>query len=623
MAAVTPPHVTSATHSLRRIFAGVVLSALFIPVHAWAQSAENVALVVNDNSPDSQRVADYYARRRGVPVSNVIHVKTSIDETIDRGPYVATIELPITGALMQRGLQDRVLYIVLTKGVPLRIQGNGGPQGTVASVDSELTLAYRRMSGVSAGLQGRIDNPYFLGARPLTDAKPFTHRDHDIYLVTRLDGFTVDDVIGLIDRGMTPVKDGRIVLDQQDKLVNRMGEDWLEEAATRLTAAGQGERVLLEKTVKGVRDVKPVLGYYSWGSNDPRNRERRFNFGFVPGALAGMFVSTDARTFKEPPSDWVPTDDTDKSKRYAGTSQSLIGDLIREGVTGVSGNVAEPYLQNTVRPNILFPAYLSGLNLAEAFYMAMPGLSWENIVIGDPLCAPFRERPLARNDIDEGIDERTGLPRFFSARRVAAYKPLMPGIPDGPFYLTVKADTLTAKGDVSGARMALEEATRQAPRAAYAQFQLALRYQQEQKFDLAVERYRRVIALQPRNGIALNNLAYSLATHQHAAAEALPLAQRALATAPMNPAFLDTVAWIEHLLGRHDVAARRIALAIRSAPSSADLRLHAAIINAAAGAVAVAEQELQAALKLQPSLEGTNEVKELRARLHEGAAPAR
>jgi tetratricopeptide (TPR) repeat protein len=289
-----------------------------------------------------------------------------------------------------------------------------------------------------------------------------------------------------------------------------------------------------------------------------------------------------------------------------------MGDLIREGVTGVSGHVAEPYLQNTVRPDILFPAYLSGLNLAEAFYMAMPGLSWENIVIGDPLCAPFRDRPLAHADIDEGMDERTGLPRFFSTRRVAAYKPLLPGIPDEPFFLTVKADTLTAKGDIGGARVALEEATRQAPRAAYAQLQLALRYQQEQKFDLAVERYRRVVELQPRNGIALNNLAYSLATRQNAAAEALPLAQRALATAPMNPAFLDTVAWIEHLLGRHDLAARGIALAIRSAPSSADLRLHAAIINAAAGAVAVAEQELQAALKLQPSLEGTSEVKELR-----------
>ncbi len=37
----------------------------------------------------------------------------------------------------------------------------------------------------------------------------------------------------------------------------------------------------------------------------------------------------------------------------------------------------------------------------------------------------------------------------------------------------------------------------------------------------------------------------------------------------------------------------------------------------AAGAIAVAEQELQAAIKLQPSLEGSAEVKQLRARLQQ------
>ena len=123
--------------------------------------------------------------------------------------------------------------------------------------------------------------------------------------------------------------------------------------------------------------------------------------------------------------------------------------------------------------------------------------------------------------------------------------------------------------------------------------------------------------------MALNNLAFELATHQNAAAEALPLAERALATAPQNPAFLDTVAWIEHLLGRNQAAIPRIALAARGAPANPGIRLHAAIINAAAGAVAVAEAELKEALRLQPSLEGTNEVKELRARLQQLAAPAR
>ena len=568
-----------------RVLACLMLAQLAaLPAHA--QSAENVAVVINDNSADSQRVGDYYVRRRSIPSANVIRIRTIADETIDRAAYVASIENPVAMALTQRNLQDRILYIVLTKGVPIRIGGDGGVQGTVASVDSEMTLMYRRMSGVTTGAPGKIANPYYLGAKPVAEAKPFTHREHDFFLVTRLDGFTVDDVIQLIDRGVEPQKSGRIVLDQQDKLVNRMGEDWLEEAATRLNDAGQGERVLLERSVKGVRDVKPVIGYYSWGSNDPNNRVRRFSLEFVPGAIAGMFVSSDARTFKEPPAGWVPTGDADKSKWFAGTPQSLIGDLIREGVSGVSGHVAEPYLENTVRPEILFPAYLAGSNLAEAFYLAMPGLSWQNIVIGDPLCAPFRGASLARADVDPGVDDRTTLPRFFSARRVAAMKPLLPGVEDQPTLLTVKGLASLARGDIASAAAAFEEATRLAPQAAYAQLQLAIVYDTQQKFELSRERYRQVLETQPTNGIALNNLAYNLAIRHNAAAEALPLAERALKTSPQNPALIDTLAWIEHLLGRDESAARRIALAVRGAPNSAEIRLHAAIINAAAGAAA-------------------------------------
>ena len=49
--------------------------------------------------------------------------------------------------LGRQGAQDRILYIVLTKGLPLRIDGTAGRQGTVSSVDSELTLLYRKMTG--------------------------------------------------------------------------------------------------------------------------------------------------------------------------------------------------------------------------------------------------------------------------------------------------------------------------------------------------------------------------------------------------------------------------------------------------------------------------------------------
>ena len=145
-----------------------------------AQSAENVAVVINDASPTSRRVGEYYATVHALPMANVIRIRTITDETIDRAAYVATIEQPIAAAIRRAGLQDRVLYLVLTKGVPLRVAGTAGLNGTLASVDSELTLLYRRLVGRSVLAGGRIDNPYFLANRNLSEAKPFTHREHDI-----------------------------------------------------------------------------------------------------------------------------------------------------------------------------------------------------------------------------------------------------------------------------------------------------------------------------------------------------------------------------------------------------------------------------------------------------------
>ncbi|HXM45433.1 MAG TPA: hypothetical protein VN924_29620, partial [Bryobacteraceae bacterium] len=66
--------------------------------------------------------------------------------------------------------------------------------------------------------------------------------------------------------------------------------------------------------------------------------------------------------------------------------QTLTADYIHEGATGCSGHVYEPFLEFTPHPDQLFPPYFHGRNLAESYYLAIPGLSWQNIVVGDPLC---------------------------------------------------------------------------------------------------------------------------------------------------------------------------------------------------------------------------------------------
>jgi len=99
-------------------------------------------------------------------------------------------------------------------------------------------------------------------------------------------------------------------------------------------------------------------------------------------------VSTNARTFQRPPETWKHSFNwSDKAKFYAGSPQGLIGDVLHEGATGASGNTYEPYLTGCARPDYLFPAYARGRNLGDSYYIALPYLSWQGVVAGDPLCS--------------------------------------------------------------------------------------------------------------------------------------------------------------------------------------------------------------------------------------------
>ena len=92
-------------------------------------------------------------------------------------------------------------------------------------------------------------------------------------------------------------------------------------------------------------------------------------------------VSTSARTFAAPKA----------------SGQSLIADLVAQGVTGCKGYVSEPGISAMAHPDILFDRYTAGFNLAESFYMASWHIHWKDMVIGDPLCAPYSKKQAAGN----------------------------------------------------------------------------------------------------------------------------------------------------------------------------------------------------------------------------------
>ena len=589
-----------------------------------AQSPDNVLVVVNTTTPDSVQVGEYYQRKRRIPTGNLLRITAPAEEQIARAVFDQQIEAPIAAWIAGHRAHDRLLYIVLAKGVPLRITGPGGRNGAVASVDSELTLLYRKLAGQPVAPNGPVANPYFHGTRPIAEARPFTHERLDMFLVTRLDGYTVADTLALIDRGAAARREGRVVLDQRGSITPEAGNQWLERAADQLRGLGLGERVTLDTSSAVVRNQTNLLGYFSWGSNDPAMTSRQNGLAFEPGAIAASFVSTDGRTFKEPPAQWTLGRWDSPASFFGGSPQSLIGDLIRQGVTGVAGHVAEPYLDATIRPDVLFPAYFSGFNLAEAFYLAMPSLSWQTIVVGDPLAAPFPRAALEASSLDPGIDPATELPVWFAARALKAAG-AQNRSPESA-ALMLRGLSRLAREDVAGSQQALEEATAKNPRLPEAEMLLGALYERTGDTAKAIERYRRTVALDPSHVTALNNLAYSLGTSPQATpavrTEAVTLARRAAALAPRSPAVLDTLAWVLHLSGDTASARSPMALAIQLAPRQADLLLHGAAIDAAAGDPVSARARLERALAADPSLESKPEVQELRKSLPPPPAPA-
>jgi uncharacterized protein (TIGR03790 family) len=632
---------------IRSFIALGLCAAAATSVHA--QSGANVLLVQNELSAASKDIAARYAEARGIPAANILTLRIeTTTEDIDRRGFDEQIEVPISLWFTRNNAQDRILYIVLTKGIPLRIRGSGGVNGTVASVDSELTLLYRKLLGLSVAPSGRLPNPYFAGDAAIDSAaSEFSHRSHDIYLVTRLDAFTVADVIGLIERGRAPARNGAIVLDQRAGLLNRQGDVWLAEAAKRLSAVGFADRVTLETSTAVASGVKPVLGYFSWGSNDPAIKRRRFDFGFVPGALAAMFVSTDARTLREPPAEWALGNWQDPKTHFSGSPQSLLGDIIREGVTGATGHVAEPFLDGTTRPHILFPAYVAGANLAEAFYRATPFLSWQTVVVGDPLCAPFRSTPLPAEDASPPVDPDTELPQFFSARRLAILTGF--GVRLDTAKLLLKAHARLMASDLKGAREALEAVTVIEPTLNAAHFVLGGLYERDGQFDRAIERYRTILTTRHDDVRAMNNLAYILAVEKRQLQEALTLADRAYKLASDRSVLLDlgyslvtrrgtptsalpfaefafnvhlvfaqiadTLGWTHYLLGNQTEAEQYLSEAVRAAPGSADIQFHVAALEATRGRTTEAAAALDRALVIDPTFAERPQVKELKKKL--------
>jgi len=326
---------------------------------------DDVVVIVNDASATSTAIGTYFQVARSIPDIQMIHISTPEMETVTRAVFESDIRSPVENYLQANNLASTTNYIVTTKGVPLRVNGTDGQTGTKASVDQELML----ILGSNASFIGG-------GGSPMNAYKDKNERFSSVaygyYLVTRLTGYTIQDVENLIDRSdvATTTNAGIFVLDvspNHDISGYQQVNDWMRAAAPILTAKGYS--VTLDETNTYLTGQTNVLGYYSWGSNDCCDTNNAIPGNtWVNGAIGETAVSFGGRSFT------------------TGTSygQSLVADWIAEGITGISGYVYEPFIMALAHADTLFDRYTDGYNLADSYSMANFNLSWQQVVVGDP-----------------------------------------------------------------------------------------------------------------------------------------------------------------------------------------------------------------------------------------------
>jgi len=463
------------------------LSALFalaaVP-HCFG-GGEEVVVIYNSNLTESEALANYYARKRGVPPNQVLGFKLANSETISRADYrndlqrpltkqletlklwrVGTVEISGTNAkpirVTRKVVESKIRYAVLCFGVPLKILRDPDTHESAeettrpefrrneAGVDSELACLPLTYGGYA--LVGPLNNPYY-SATNTTLLSP----TNGLLMVARLDGPTPALARGLVDKALQAEEEGlwgrayfdvRNISDPHYKA----GDDWIRGAAQVAKQLG------FETIVDENSDVWPasfpmsqIALYAGWYREHVAGPFAQREVEFMPGAFAYHLHSFSAASLRTTTHHWV-------------------GPLIAKGATCSMGSVDEPYLGGTPEIGIFMGRWLYyGFTFGEAAYACQSVLSWQTTVVGDPLYRPFGKNPIEQHkalearksqQLEWSILRIANLTRVrgTSAAQVAAILEDTPTTKESAVLTEKLADTYSELGKPSSAISAYEKA---------------------------------------------------------------------------------------------------------------------------------------------------------------------
>jgi uncharacterized protein (TIGR03790 family) len=284
-------------------------------------------------------------------------------------------------------LREKILYIVLVKGIPLKIRSLpydsltwDSKFRTHASVSVLLCLINqpdgRDMLQLYNTYYSSHLNPLYGVDRDLTmeyhfKSNHFVNSEgwYTQYLVSWLNGDTYSDVIYMIDRSASPELSGEKLWIIDDDLYAWWSDFSIANEKLSLLDIATDFDNTNDWTVTG---SDSVIGYISNGVHTTYRMPATYildtlMFDYVNGASFLSWESFNGWSFG-----------------VARAGQGLISDFIHMGGTGGSGHVYEPYATHVTQEKYTFPSYAMGYSIVDAQYHGIPINAWRNCVVGDP-----------------------------------------------------------------------------------------------------------------------------------------------------------------------------------------------------------------------------------------------
>ena len=308
-------------------------------------AARHLAVVINEDDPDSVAVGEYYVRRRGIPAANVVRVR------IPGRPRALD---PARFRLLKAGIDSRlgpdVQAVLMAWTAPYQVGCH--------AITGAYTLGYDAALCQDTCRAGQPSS-YFntLGRRPFTD--------YGMRLSMLLPATSNEAARALVDRGVAAgfraAPAHAWYLETQDAARNVR--------APFFPAPGQaarGQVTIHRLRADALRDAGDVL-VYQIGKAEVEGLD---TVRFVPGALADHLTS--------------------HGGDLLGSTQMSSLRWLEAGATASYGTVSEPcnHWQKFPNPVVLLRHYLNGNSAIEAYWKSV---AWpaQGLFIGEPLATPF------------------------------------------------------------------------------------------------------------------------------------------------------------------------------------------------------------------------------------------